>query len=106
MTETKIYVGLNDSETLEQKQDTDVFVSVLRHVCRSYSVAVSYGVVHGSYIHEDGRYTDENTLVLSLIDADEKVIDEIAKDLCVFFHQESVLITKDEVRAYYIKESL
>jgi len=29
---------------------------------------------------------------------------EIAKDLCVFFHQESVLITQNSVRSYYIRE--
>lgn len=30
--------------------------------------------------------------------------DAIAKDLCTFFHQESVLITENKIRAYYIKE--
>ena len=48
----------------------------------------------------------ENSLVLQLIDADRAVIDEIAKDMCAFFHQESVLITEGEVRAYYVKEQI
>ena len=62
--------------------------------------------MQGGYIHEDGQYTQENTLVLTLIDADSETVNEMAKDLCVFFHQESVMITENEVRAYFINEKL
>ncbi len=106
MTETKIYVGLNDSETMKQEHETATYISVLKHVCRSYQIPFSFSLAQGGYIHEDGQYTEELTLVISLIDVDKKIINEIAKDLCVFFHQESVLITEDRVRAYYINPSL
>ena len=106
MIETKIYVGLNDSVTKEQKLDTEKYISILRNVCRSYGVAFSFVLQQGGYIHEDGTYTQENTIVLSLIDADENIIGEIAKDLCAFFHQESVLITQGTIRAYFISESI
>ena len=106
MTETRIYVGLNDSETMAQTFDTEKYVKVLKEVCRIYHVAFSFSVAQGGYFHEDGRYTQENTLVLSLIGAEKEVINEIAKDLCVFFHQESVMITENEVRSYFISETL
>lgn len=48
----------------------------------------------------------ETTLVLTLIDVEKSVVEEIAKDLCTFFHQESVLITEGRVNSYYISESL
>ena len=105
MTETKIYVGLNDSETKKQEHETATYVSVLKKVCRSYRVPFSVSLSEGGYMHEDGQYTEELTLVISLIDADSTIIDEIAKDLCVFFHQESVMITEDRVRAYFITQS-
>ena len=54
MTETRIYVGLNDSKTMEHKT----------------------------------------------------TVNEIAKDLCAFFHQGSVLITENAVRAYFVNETL
>jgi hypothetical protein len=54
-------------------------------------------------MHESGEYTEENTLVLSLIDIDKKTVNEIAEDFCMFFNQESVLITSDLVRTYSIK---
>ena len=106
MTETKIYVGLNDSVEKRQLLETEKYISVLRNVCYAYDTPFSFGVEEGGYIHESGEYTKETTLVLTLIDADKTIVNEIAKDLCTFFHQESVLITEGVVRAYYVSESL
>ena len=106
MTETKIYVGLNDSETRVQMYDTEKYISILKDVCRSYHVGFSVSAGQGGYFFEDGSYVQETTLVLSLIDADIDTVNEIAKDLCVFFRQESVLITENKVRSYFIKEKL
>ncbi|MBR2836160.1 MAG: hypothetical protein IKE43_10715 [Coriobacteriales bacterium] len=106
MIETKIYVGLNDSETLEQKFDTLKYVNVLKNVCKNYGIPFSISPSQGGYIHENGQYTEEITLVISMIDVDRETVNEIAKDLCVFFHQESVLITENELRAYFVNETL
>ena len=106
MTETKIYVGLNDSVEKRQLMETEKYISVLGNVCYAYNTPFSFGVEEGGYIHESGEYTKETTLVLTLIDADKTIVNEIAKDLCTFFHQESVLITEGVVRAYYVSESL
>ena len=106
MTETKIYIGLNDSVEKRQLMETEKYISVLRNVCYAYNTPFSFGVEEGGYIHESGEYTKETTLVLTLIDADKTIVNEIAKDLCTFFHQESVLITEGIVRAYYVSESL
>lgn len=57
-------------------------------------------------MHEDGEYTQENTIVISLIDVKKKLIHEIAKELCALFHQESVLITEGHIRSYYVSEKL
>ena len=106
MTETKIYVGLNDSETRVQMYDTEKYISILKDVCRNYHVGFSVSAGQGGYFFEDGSYVQETTLVLSLLDADVDTVNEIAKDLCVFFRQESVLITENKVRSYFIKEKL
>ena len=106
MTETKIYVGLNDSKTLKQEHATDRYVSILKAVCKNYGTPFSFSLAQGGYMHENGQYTEERTLILSLIDVDKEIINSIAEDLCVFFHQESVLITEDRVRAYYIHQSV
>ena len=104
MIETKIYVGLNDSQTLKQERETEQYISVLKSVCRSYRVPFSFILEHGGYMHENGQYTQEQTLVISLIDVPAEIMQEIAKDLCVFFNQESVMITENRVKVCFISE--
>ena len=106
MIETRIYVGLNDADAKRQLFETDKYLNVLRNVCKAYRIPFSFDVEEGGYIHENGEYTRETTLVLCLIDVEREIVDEIAKDLCAFFHQESVLITRDPVEVYYINETL
>ena len=106
MNKTEIYIGLNDQETKVQKFETSRYMSLLKNVCISYRVPFSISLIDGGYIHEDGTYTEEKTLVLSLIDIEENTVNEIARDLCAFFHQESVLITSGEIRAYSVSEDL
>ena len=106
MIETKIYVGLNDSVTKTQIFETEKYISILRNVCFAYHTPFSFDVEEGGYIHENGEYTRETSLILSLIDVNKKTVNEIAKDLCVFFHQESVMITDNLVRTYFISETL
>ena len=106
MTETKVYVGLNDSVEKKQLLETEKYINVLRNVCYAYNTPFSFAVEEGGYIHESGEYTKETTLVLTLIDVNKFKVNEIAKDLCSFFHQESVLITENLVRTYYVSETL
>ena len=106
MTETRIYVGLNDSETREQVFETEKYVKLLRDVCYAYKTPFSFDVEEGGYVHEDGEYTREKTLVLTLVDVGRETAEEIAKDLCAFFNQESVMVTEHEVNAYFVSESI
>ena len=106
MTETRIYVGLNDSETREQVFETEKYVKLLRDVCYAYKTPFSFDVEEGGYVHEAGEYTRENTLVLTLVDVGRETAEEIAKDLCAFFNQESVMVTEHEVNAYFVSESV
>ena len=104
MTETRIYVGLNDAETREQKFETEKYVNILRDVCRNYHAAFSVDIEQGGYYHEDGQYTEETSLVLVLIDAGRDTVREIAQDLRTFFRQESVLVTEHSVDGCFITE--
>ena len=106
MTEITISVGLNDATTMQQKYQTEMYVDIMKHVCQNYHVAFSYIVSDGGYFNENGDFTKEKTLVLCLLDPQEGIVNAIARDLCVFFHQESVLITESQVRSYFIKEKL
>ena len=41
-----------------------------------------------------------------LIDADRNIVQEIARDLCTFFRQESVLVTENRVDGYFIYQEI
>ena len=106
MYETKIYVGLNDSETMTQHFSTEKYVSILKNVCYSYHVAFSFSIVQGGYFHEDGTYVEENSLALTLIGIEKEIVQEIAKDLCAFFHQESVMAVYEHSDVEFISEQI
>ena len=104
MRETKIYVGLNDWVTRAQKFETEKYVSILKNVCYQYRLPFSFTMAEGGYFHEDGEYTQEKTLIITLLDAEAELAEEMARDLCVFFHQESVLVTSGEIDAHFVME--
>jgi hypothetical protein len=106
MTETKIYVGLNDSLTNQQEHNTEIYVNVMKYVCQSHHVSFSFVITEGGYVHENGNYTQEQTLILSLFDVDKNIAEAIAKDLCAFFHQETVMVTESMVHVSLIKDDL
>ena len=102
MTESRIYVGLNDSKTRKQIYETEEYLRKLKEICKSSHTAFSVDIEEGGYFHEDGEYTEETSLVLVLIDTDRDTVQKIAKELCDSFHQESVLITEDYVEGYFV----
>ena len=108
LVQTQVYIGLNDGQTREQAFETERYVSVLKRVCVQYESGVpfSFDVVNGDYIHDDGEYTEENTLVPTFIDVPQETVDAIAKDLCAFFRQESVLITTSNIQSRTVRNVL
>lgn len=106
MTQSTIYIGLNDSETGVQKYDTEKYLSLLKKVCHNFHVAFSVHRIEGGYFHENGTYVEETTLALLLMDTPEETVMNIAKDLCAFFHQESVMVTTSPCSAVFVKDDI
>jgi hypothetical protein len=104
--QTTIYIGFNDSETGIQKFDSDKYASILKNICRNYKIGFSVQKLSGGYFFDDGRYTEENGLMLRLIDVPEQTVTELAKDICVFFNQESVMVTTTPTSVVFIKDSI
>ena len=106
MKETIIHIGLNDMNAHEQLFDDEKYINILVNVCKNYEVAFSVTQMNGGYFHDDGSYVVEKSMALKLIDVPDDKVNEIAKDLCVFFHQESVLITRNEIEAFLLSEKV
>ena len=106
MIEARIYVGLRDRESHEQKFDTEKYKSILKNVCKNYQAPFSLQVIEGGYFHDDGSWVDESTLLITLIDTPQKKVYEIARDVCTFFHQESVMITCTPMLRFNVRDGL
>ena len=104
--ESQVYIGLNDSETKKQKLETDRYVTILKEICRDFGVPFSFDVQEGGYVHDDGEFTEEKSIVLTFIDVPQEIVDKLAREVCVLFHQESVLITTDRIHVRFIREEL
>lgn len=101
-TRTQVYIGLNDGDTKEQRFDTARYVSIMKRVCAQYGTPFSFNIMAGGYVHDNGEYTEETTIVITFIDVPQKTVNEIAEDLCVFFRQESVLITTSRIKTQQV----
>ena len=106
MLEARIYVGLRDKDSHEQRFDTEKYKSILKNVCKNYRTPFSLQVIEGGYFHDDGSWVDENTLLITLIGTPRETVSEIARDVCTFFRQESVLITCGQIVPFSVRDGL
>ena len=106
MLESRIYVGLSDKDSREQRYETERYKTAMKNVCRNYHTSFSLQVIEGGYYHDDGTWVDENTLLITLIGTPQKTVYEIAKDVCSFFNQESVMITCNPVLRFNVHDNL
>ena len=101
-----IFVGLNDKDEKIQKIQTEKIIRLVTNCCKGYSMAYSAFMQEGGYIHDSGDYVLEKSVCIVFIDPDERLVEEVGKDLCAFLNQESVMVTVDEVECYYIADSI
>ena len=92
MVESKIYIAMNEVNTKTHLYENNKYFS--------------FHVQEGGYIYENGEYARETSLVVTLIDVEKAVVGDIAKDLCAFFRQESVLVTESQIQAHFVRETL
>ena len=101
-----ISVGLHDKDEKRQKIETERVLRLVTNCCKGYSMAFSSYLKDGGYIHENGEYVIEKSVCIVFIDPEDQLIEEVAKDLCAFMNQESVMVTVEEVECYFISESI
>lgn len=93
-----LYLGLNDKDTKTQKIDTLEAYKILCNLLKSYNVeGFTVYNAHGFYVHDDGSFTVENTLKIELMFINEKIVDDIIKQLKIIFNQESVIKQVEKV---------
>ena len=103
MVKNQLYIGLNDKITHQQMFDKQKYTGIVKEVCRNYRAAFSLTEMDGGYYQNDNSYVEEKTLCLTFFDLPKEKVMEIAKDLCTFFNQESVLVSSDQVETVFVE---
>ena len=101
-----IYVGLIDSDEMQQKDSTKGLKALIDEACRNYHVNYTMANTQGGFWKTDEFFVLENSLVIILMGADDAVVAEIAEDVCVFLNQECVMVVKDEVDCHFIENDI
>lgn len=102
----EIWVGFNDGETKEQKYAEEIYEKIITNVCKGYRISYSANKMIGGYIHKDGTFVKENSACITLVGATNQQVEEIAKDLCAFFNQESVTVIKSDITCSSISNNI
>ena len=102
----QILVGLNDKDDDLQRHDTEKYVSVIEYICKNNDIAFSLQLQRGGYCYENGTFTRENSLAVTLLNAKKAQAEMLASELCAMFRQESVLILHDRIGTCYLREEM
>ena len=101
-----IYAGLNDKDTNEQKYITDRVTALITGISNGYKSPLTCQTGSGTYFSEMGTQVNENSLVITLVDTSEELVNEIAADICAFLNQETVMITVEKIERYFLQETI
>lgn len=102
-----LYLGLNDKKTKKQEISTlEAYKITERLVLNSFD-GCSISEQNGVYTHENGEIVHEKSLNIAIFtdnDVNNLVkVDKLARELCITFNQESVIIEKTQVSSSFYK---
>ena len=101
-----VYVGLSHGTTFEQKFDTEKYISLVDYICKNNNIAYTLGTTRGGYQFISGKYVNENSLDVMMIDAPLDVVELLSSELCAMLGQECVMVTHDTVEMFYLSDSI
>lgn len=99
-----VNIGTKDKELYKEICDSDKIRRIISYVCKGYHVSYVLRFQRGGYMHENGTFVEEDSVAIALMGVSEEIVREIAADTCAFFRQETVLIEKQYVEIYRIKD--
>lgn len=90
----KLYIGLNDKNTLEQIIDTSRAVEIVRNTMKDHKKGFSLVEQKGGYEMESGAYVFENSLALSIFEISQKQLFQFCDIFKKAFNQECILVVE------------
>lgn len=101
---TNLYVGLNDKDRKKQIIKTKKAIKIINDLLiNTYLLeGATIQTAKGIYKYEKGKTVIEKTIVVILLDVEEKKINMIVKDLKNILNQESILIETNPINYSFI----
>ena len=99
--EYQVLIGCNDSQSHDEVVNEHELRELLSSFFARKKIDFSILSANGGYLHEDGRFTTENTLCVNIIGASDLDIFRLAKSLSMFMNQECVLIIRNAVKTEF-----
>lgn len=97
----EIYIGIKDKDSYEEIITVDDFKKMLSQICAGKNIGFSLITQLGGYSHNKG-YTQETSLRIVVIGADEREIFEIGQRLKKQINTDTILITRSEIEYLFI----
>jgi hypothetical protein len=97
-----LYIGLNDKETKQQEISTLDAYKVVFNAVKKYYDGATITESRGFYTHESGAVTFENSLICSILFAEDEKTRQLAEDLKNLLNQESIAIEIQDINSSLI----
>lgn len=97
----EIYIGIKDQDSYEELVTVEEFRKMLMEICAKKNIGFSLLTQFGGYAHNKG-YTDETSLRIVVIGADESEIFEIGRRLKQRINTDTILITRSNVEYLFL----
>ena len=97
-----LYIGLNDKESKQQEISTLDAYKIIFNAVKKYYDGATITESRGFYTHESGAVTFENSLICSILFADDDKTRQLAEDLKILLNQESIALEIQEINSSLI----
>lgn len=99
--EYKIFIGCSDSQVRDEIIPEQELREMVVQFFERYEIDFSMLSAKGGYLHEDGRFMIEDTLIVDIIGAGDLDIIRLANGLSMFMNQECSLIVRHALKTEF-----
>lgn len=97
-----LYLGLNDKDSKQQEISTLDAYKIAFNAVKKFYDGCTITESRGFYTHESGAVVFENSLVISVLFANDESTRRLADDLKILFNQESIALEIQEINGNLI----
>lgn len=97
-----LYIGLNDKESKQQEISTLDAYKIIFNAVKKYYDGATITESRGFYTHDSGAVTFENSLICSILFADDDKTRQLAEDLKILLNQESIALEIQDINSSLI----